>query len=85
VSFHDVLLVAFDLSGPNAEDTHRWLMDNMPAPGPGGDNDEIYLDAWWVADDDRFDGSDTDSAVFVPKGHQEHARAILDAHDLDPD
>lgn len=80
--FHDVLLVAFDLRGPNAQATHEWLHENLPSPGTGGDNDEINLDSWWVANDERFDGSDTDSAVFVPIGHQEEARVLLNEHGL---
>lgn len=76
--FHDVVLVAFDLQGPDAQTTHEWLHENLPAPGTGGANDEINLDSWWVANDERFDGSDTDSAVFVPKGKQEQVRARLD-------
>lgn len=79
--FHDVLLVAFDLSGPNAQATHEWLHENLPSPGTGGDNDEINLDSWWVANDDRFDGSDADSAVFVPFGKQAQARDWLDGSD----
>ena len=81
--FHDVLMVAFDISGPSAREAHRWLMDNMPSAGTGGDNDEIYLDSWWVANDERFDGdSDTSSAVFVKKGNQEQARVLLALHGL---
>lgn len=26
---------------------------------------------WWIAEDDRLDGSDNDSAVFVPYGEQD--------------
>lgn len=35
--------------------------------------------AWWVAEDDRRDHSDCDSAVFVTKGHQADARDGLRA------
>lgn len=80
--FHDVLLVAFDISGPSARETHQWLMDNMPSTGLGGDTDEIYLDAWWVANDERFDRSDTDSAVFVHKGYQGQARNLLRENEI---
>lgn len=75
--FHDVLLIAFDITAPDALAAHEWLMDNMPAVGLGGDNDEINLDSWWIANDERFDRSDTDSAVFVAMGKQEEARALL--------
>jgi hypothetical protein len=80
--FHDVLMVAFDLKGPNAQNVHQWLMDQMPETGDHGDFGEINLDAWWVANDERFDGSDTDSAVFVPKGQQNECRQILAEHDF---
>lgn len=80
--FQDVLMVAFDLTGPSAHNVHQWLQDNMPEPGEHGDAGEIYLDSWWVANDLRFDGSDTDSAVFVAKGNQMEARALLSEHGL---
>jgi hypothetical protein len=28
------------------------------------------IDCWWIAEDDRHDGSDNDSAIFVPQGSQ---------------
>lgn len=80
--FHDVLMVAFDLSGPDTENVHQWLMDNMPEAGAHGDKDEIYLDSWWIANDERFDWTGTDSAVFVIKGKQEEARNLLREHGL---
>lgn len=78
--FHDVLMVAFDLSGNNAQEVHEWLHAQLPA----GDESygDIHLDAWWVANDERFDGSDCDSAVFVTKGNQKAARKLLRAHGL---
>jgi hypothetical protein len=75
--FHDVLRVAFDISGPNAKNTHEWLMANLPTPGEAGDAGEIYLDSWHVANDERFDRSDCDSAVFVAMGNQNEARQVL--------
>lgn len=35
------------------------------------------IESWWVAEDDRHDRSDLDSAVFVHKGSQREALAIL--------
>lgn len=76
--FHDVLLVAFDVSGQNKRDVHRWLHAQMPKPSLSYDPRETaFLDSWWIANDDRFDGSDCDSAVFVTKGNQEQARITL--------
>lgn len=78
--FHDVLMVAFDLKGRSARDVHEWLQSVMP----GGDSTykslnhgDIHLDSWWVANDERFDRSDCDSAVFVSKGNQRVARQLL--------
>lgn len=76
--FHDVLLVAFDVRGKTALEVHNWLESQMPyADTFYGENEDIYVDSWWVANDERFDGSDTASAVFVPKGDQEAAREVL--------
>jgi hypothetical protein len=81
--FHDVLMVAFDLRGSNAKSVHEWLHEQMPKPGihPGHSAD-IDLDSWWVANDQRFDRSDCDSAVFVTPGCQEEARKLLRGHGL---
>lgn len=90
--FHDVLMVAFDLKGRDAETVHRWLQAQMPRCGEhvegyvrGDGAGTVDLDSWWVANDERFDGSDTDSAVFVPKGTQERARNILKGADFRDD
>jgi hypothetical protein len=80
--YHDVLMVAFDLTGKDPEDVQAWLMDQMPEAGLQGDSGEIYLDSWWIANDERFDRSDCDSAVFVAKGRQVEARELLHSHGL---
>lgn len=72
--YHDVLMVAFDITGPNMHAVHEWLYNNMPSPT--NPDDEIYLDAWWIADDDAPE-NDCDSAVFVRKGDQASAREYL--------
>lgn len=59
-----VILVAFAIYAPSRVDAHRRLMRMLPRPAEDG-----YLgtlDSWWVAENDRIDGSDNDSAVFVP-------------------
>ena len=85
-NFHDVLMVAFDISGPNTQLVHEWLASQMPSAGDHQygyiKGDPINIDAWWIANDERFDGSDTDSAVFVSKGNQEAARQLLREHGL---
>jgi hypothetical protein len=84
--FHDVLLVAFDLRGSSAEEVQNWLKRRMPR----GDTAyhsvtsglTVTLDSWWIANDERFDGSDCDSAVFVKPGMQEISREVLRQHGL---
>lgn len=79
--FHDVLMVAFDLRGASAEDVHTWLQRRMPradtAYRSAASGLTVTLDSWWVANDERFDGSDCDSAVFVKPGNQAAARRLL--------
>lgn len=75
-AFHDVLMVAFDITGPNAALVHEWLSNQMPIPGVEYQHGErIGLESWWIADDGA--PGDLDSAVFVPKGDQDAARRIL--------
>jgi hypothetical protein len=78
--FHDVLMVAFDITGPNAAVVSEWLSNHMPA-ARGYETDDINIDAWWIADDIVGD-SDCDSAIFVAKGNQVEARRLLRQHGL---
>ena len=72
--YHDVVLVAFDITGPNALLVQSVLESLMPETG---DHEEgINIDAWWIADD-VVGNSDCDSAVFVPQGRQKEARNLL--------
>ena len=82
------IVVAFTVFAENREQAQRGLMPMLPR-GPvmgqlweeGGD----CVDSWWIAEDDRLDGSDNDSAVFVPMGKQAAwARAVKATGDLDP-
>jgi hypothetical protein len=60
-----VVLVGFTVNANSMSEAQARLMINLPPPetlGPGG--------SWWIAEDDRYDGSNNDSAVFVPKGTQ---------------
>lgn len=64
-----VRLVAFEVHGDTIAEAdaalqsklHGILKMNDPASA---------IECWWVAEDDRTDGSDNDSAVFVPPGTQ---------------
>jgi hypothetical protein len=81
--FHDVLMIAFDVSGPDARSAEELLKNYLPDTGDiTYKSKKFYLDSWWVANDIRFDESDTDSAVFVHKGMQKEARELLRAHGL---
>lgn len=80
--YHDVLMVAFDVTGKDPEHVHEWLHDQMPEGDAFHGGGEIYLDSWWVANDERFDRSDCDSAVFCAKGKQKEARQVLAARGL---
>lgn len=45
---------------------------------------ESPVTSWWVAEDDRHDGSDNRSAVFVPYGMtQDEASRLLDPEERD--
>ena len=52
--------------GATAEDAQRALMARLPRPVGG------LIESWWVAEDERHDGSDNESAVFVPAGITQH-------------
>lgn len=81
--FHDVLMVAFDLKGKSAYQVHTWLADQLPTLSEESyDGEHVHLDDWWIANDERFNHDDRDSAVFVPKGNQEAARNKLRQYGL---
>ena len=62
-----VVLVAFEVEARSMAVAQRILMNYwLPEPSStGGD-----IESWWIAEDERYDGSDCDSAVFVPVGMQ---------------
>lgn len=61
------VLVAFVVNGSGMEDAQQRLMARLP--NPEADGHEV-IDCWWIAEDERYDGSDNDSAVFVPIGQK---------------
>lgn len=61
-----VIMVAFEVDADTMANAQTTLMDWLPAPSQT-DGD---IDCWWIAEDERYDGSDCDSAVFVPMGMQ---------------
>lgn len=56
----------------NQDDLKKFLLASPH--GPGGDG---TIDCWWIAEDDREDGSDCDSAIFVPRGGQEDVSSVV--------
>ena len=82
MSYHTVI-VAFVVQAGNFEQAQEQLMDHI-LPTEEGDArtwERAGLDQWWMAEDERYDGSGVggpDSAVFVPKGmSQREARRLL--------
>lgn len=66
-----VILVAVTVEATSRKEAHEVVMATMPTPG------NVEVTSWWVAEDDRLDGSDNDSAVFCEKGYQPVAYAYL--------
>lgn len=61
-----VVLVAFNVEADTMKEAQERLMDVLPRV-KHYDNDS-YLEEWWIAEDERYDRSDSESAVFVPEG-----------------
>ncbi len=73
------ILVAFTVYAPDPMAAQSTLMRQLPKPGVDS------IDSWWIAEDSRIDGSDNDSAVFVPMGEQEKwHRKVEDAWGMVP-
>lgn len=70
------ILVSFCVWGDSDADAQDRLMRSLPVPqtNNGPDNG---IDCWWIAEDNRHDGSDNDSAVFVRMGKQDEAYSVL--------
>ena len=79
-----VFLVAVSVTTPDTvsrKDAELWLHSALNRDEFRNLNDprkRIHVDSWWIAEDERNDGSDNDSAVFVPKTmSQRAARRLL--------
>lgn len=72
-----VVLVAFEVNGSDRQDAIEALVADLSVPGIAG-----FTPPFWVAEDDRTDGSDRDSAVFVTPGCQHAASELLAQHGL---
>lgn len=87
-----VLLMAFHVTAEDSDPrpfTNQRAQENLlpflTRPGQYLRDAGVQLDSWWVAEDDRIDGSDNDSAVFVSPGAQREATALLHKAGLSPD
>lgn len=70
-----IVLVAFDVYGHSMRDAQVHLAERLKALFATMRD----MGSWWIAEDERYDGSDNDSAVFVPKGSQTaFARLVAD-------
>ena len=58
--------------------THAEVEQFLLASTRGPEAEERTIDCWWVAEDDRTDGSDNDSAIFVPRGAQSTLSDVVD-------
>jgi hypothetical protein len=54
----------------------EFLSASPLAPGKG----DSGIDCWWIAEDDRHDGSDNDSAIFIPRGAQQDMAHVVRNH-----
>lgn len=61
-----VILVAVNIAAPTRQEAVSSLGSFLSG-----------VPEWWVAEDDRTDGSDNDSAVFVPYGKQLEYQSIV--------
>lgn len=64
-----VILVAFEVAADTRDAAQDALMDRM-VPMLQSRDETSPVESWWIAEDDRRDGSDAHSAVFVPMGTQ---------------
>lgn len=69
-------LVAFEVKGKDRRlaelALHGKLVPILESKDPSSP-----VESWWVAEDDRQDGSDNGSAIFVPVGQQELSSRLL--------
>jgi len=71
-----IFLVAVSVNGASREHAEARLMALLPTV------DGEVITSWWVAEDDRHDGSDNDSACFVRKGNQNRGFLVLNYNGL---
>lgn len=73
---YQIVIVAFSVQAADDKTAQEQLMPHLPRPEvdlPG----YPAVDCWWIAQDERYDRSDNDSAVFVKMGKEAEARDLL--------
>lgn len=83
-----VILVAFTVMGDTRDEAYKGLGEQLALALD--DDDSLRADlnpitSCWIAEDDRRDHGDNDSAVFCHKGTQDVANRLLNAADLSGD
>ena len=71
-----VVLAAFSVYGTDTRDAQHNLQGRL-RPLLMSQDDRSPIECWWIAEDNRDDGSDNDSAVFVKPGAQTLASKLL--------
>jgi hypothetical protein len=59
------ILVAFTVEGESMRDAQESLMRRLVPQLQSRDLSSPVIE-WWIAEDERYDGSDLESAVFIP-------------------
>lgn len=77
-----IILVAFEVEDAATEREAQERL--MPALLPVLESRGGPAACWWIAEDERHDGSDNDSAVFVTPGLQAAASRLLVGAGLTP-
>jgi len=72
-----IVLVAFQVNSGSQMHAQQLLTQELSKVELLQDTDSAGVVCWWTAMDERYDRSDNDSAVFVHKGVQAKAYALL--------
>lgn len=78
---HDVIIMAFEVD-TKTENPQTALMGHLQHLVPETWDTDNEVVSWWIAQDERLDGSDNDSAVFVKKGNEREAQDLLKRYGL---
>lgn len=74
------VIVALTVKGATKEDRQRSVMNALAVALE--DVEDSNVEDWWIADDERYDGSSNASAVFVEMGNAYTAFQVLNSLEL---